>query len=230
MNLETKEQIQSKLDAYEKLFTLSYGELITISADPNKFDYFMNGLAHAINSTSICYLYPYFGVIREMINNNRERLDTNEIFSSDVLKVLSHIEDYDDYSYDYKSDFYSQYESLMVSGVGLDKLDITLKEFYKNASSIFSKITSDEIDIIKTDKNYAAMVSYLSKYHPEFFRNWYMLPRIFDTLFHPKKDDFDDKKDYKTFKKIGSMVSSNMSKYGKERAKVLSKQPHGYKW
>ena len=57
-----------------------------------------------------------------------------------------------------------------------------------------------------------------------------MIPTVYDTIYHPNKEDFEDKKDYKAFKKVASAVSSNMSNYSKERAKVMSKQPHGYKW
>lgn len=230
MNIETKEQIQSRLDAREKLASLGFGELVELAKDPNKFDYFMNGLSLSINSTYVCYLYPYFGVIREMINQNLSRLDDNEKLSYDVFRVLNYIETYDKHNHGYKSEFNAQYESLVVANIRLDKLGISLKDFDRNAATYYKKIEEGNVEDIKTDKYYIATVSYLSKYHPEYFRNWHMLPTIFDTIYHPKKEDFEDKKDYKAFKKVASGISSNMAKYGKERAKVMEKVPHGYKW
>ena len=230
MRVEEKERIQIKLDAREKLATLGFGELVELSKDPNKFDYFMEGIAMSMSNTFVCYMYPYFGVVKEMINQNMSRLNDNEELSQNVFKVLSFFEQYDKHDGGYKSEFNAQYESLVSADLRLDKLGITLKEFYQNAADRFRRMTDGKIDEMRTDKYYAATVVYLSKYHPEYLRNCYMIPEIFSTLYNPKKSDFENKNDYKTFKKIGATVSSNLAKYGKERAKVMSKVPHGYKW
>lgn len=230
MRVEEKEQIQSKLDAREKLAVLGFGELVELSKDPNKFDYFMEGIALSMSNTFVCYMYPYFGVVKEMINQNMSRLNDNEELSQNVFRVLSYVEQYDKHDNGYKSEFNAQYESLVAANLKLDKLGITLKDFYAHAASRFRDMTNGKIQDMRNDKYYAATVLYLSKYHPEYLRNCYMIPEIFDTLYNPKKEDFDSRKDYKAFKKVGAAVSSNLARYGKERAKVMSKEPHGYKW
>ncbi len=230
MRVEEKEQIQSKLDAREKLASLGFGELIELSKDPNKFDYFMEGLANSMSNTFVCYMYPYFSVVREMINQNKSRLNDNEDLSQNVFKVLSYFEQYDKHDAGYKSEFNAQYESLVVSDLRLDKLGITLKDFYGQAADRFRRMTEGKINEMRSDKYYAATVAYLSKYHPEYLRNCYMIPDIYRTIYNPRREDFTEKKDFKAFKKVGSTVSSNLAKYGKERAKVMSKEPHGYKW
>ena len=230
MRVEEKEQIQSKLDAREKLASLGFGELIELSKDPNKFDYFMEGLANSMSNTFVCYMYPYFSVVREMINQNKSRLNENEDLSQHVFKVLSYFEQYDKYDPGYKSEFYDQYVSVVVSSLRLDKLGLTLKDFYSQAADRFRRMTDGKIDEMRSDKYYAATVAYLSKHHPEYLRNCYMIPVIYDTIYHPNKNDFEDKKDYKAFKKVASTISSNLAKYERERAKVKSKESHGYKW
>lgn len=225
-----EEQIQSRLDAREKLASLGFGELIELSKDPNKFDYFIEGIANSMSNTFVCYMYPYFSVVREMINQNKSRLNENEDLSQHVFKVLSYFEQYDKYDSGYKSEFYDQYVSVVVSSLRLDKLGLTLKDFYSQAADRFRRMTDGKIDEMRSDKYYAATVAYLSKYHPEYLRNCCMIPDIYKTIYRPKEEDFAEKKDYKAFKKVGSTVSSNLAKYGKKRAKVMSKETHGYKW
>ena len=52
-----KEIIQSKLDARQKLATLSEEELIALAKNPEEFDKFIKGYAQSINYIYICYAY-----------------------------------------------------------------------------------------------------------------------------------------------------------------------------
>jgi len=230
MKVVERKQIQSKLDAREKLARLSNEELLELSKNPSDFDYFVEGLAIGMNYGSVCYLYQYFGIIKEMINNNMDRMASNEEMSQNALYVLRYLTLYDKHDYKYKVDFSAQYKSLVASNLKLDKLGMDLNDLDKFAATMFSAISEGNIEDIQCDKYYVATVAYLSKYHPQYLQDCPSLMKIYDTIYNPNRHYFASKKDYNAFKKVALVVTNNMSRYSRETAKVKVKEPHGYKW
>lgn len=219
-----KKQIQSKLDARKLLVSLNCGELLVLSQDKEKFDYFISGLAENMNIVFVCYIYPYFGVIKEMINNNLSRLDEDEELNQNVYKVLDYISRFDKYDRDYKIDFNEQYSFSLANRLFLNKLGISVVNFDKRAGNIFKMITENDIDTIKNDRYYLAVVSYLAKYYPDYLINSDNYDVIYRSISSPKREEFLDKNDYKVFKKVGSLILDNIKRYERKCLKEKIKE------
>ena len=234
--MEVKEIIQSRLDAMEKLATLTNEELVELARNPEEFDKFISGYALSMNNLFVCHAYNKDGIIRKMINENMDRLDENEELSNNVFHVLKYLDSYSKESAEDRYEFTCQYEAIEENALCLDRFGASLNDFDKNAASIFRKMKELDFDSIKTDKYFLATVNFLGRHYPDYMSNTYMLPSIQQTLSHVDKGDFEDKKEYKKFKRAATKTlyrfDRSLSKARKERAKVLAKSdvPHGYKW
>ena len=232
--MEVKEIIQSRLDAREKLATLTNEELVELARNPEEFDKFISGYALSMNNLFVCHAYNKDGIIRKMINENMDRLDGNEELSNNVFRVLKYLDSYSKESAEDRYEFTCQYEALEEHALCLDRFGASLDDFDKNAAGIFRKMKELDFDGLKTDKFYLATLNFLGRYYPDYMSNTYMLPSIYPTLSHVDKSDFEDKKEYRTFKRAVNKTASNfdrsLSKARKARAKELVIGSHGYKW
>lgn len=232
--MEVKEIIQSRLDAREKLATLSKEELITLARTPEEFDKFISGYALSMNKLYVCYAYRYNDIIRMMINENMDRLEGNEELSNNVYHVLGHLDSFAKESAEDRYEFACQFQAIEEHELGLDRFDSTLEDFDKNAAGIFRKMKELDFDDIKTDNNYLATVRFLGRFYAGYMSNTYMLPSIQQTLSHVDRDDFETKDEYKKFKRSATKTmykfDKSLAKVRKERAKALTIGSHGYKW
>lgn len=232
--MEVKEIIQSRLDAMEKIATLSDEELMEVARNPEEFDKFINGYALSMNKLYVCHAYAKNGIIRKMISENMDRLEGNEELSNSVYYILKRFDNYANESAEDRYEFTCQYESLEEHALCLDKFGVTLTDFEKNAAGIFRKMKELDFDGLKTNKYYLATINFLGRYYADYMSNTYMLPSIYPTLSHVDKKDFDDKKEYRTFKRATNRTAINFdkacSKARKTRAKELVIGSHGYKW
>ena len=232
--MEVKEIIQSRLDAREKLAILTDEELIELARNPEEFDKFISGYALSMNNLFVCHAYNKDGIIRKMINENMDRLDGNEELSNNVFRVLKYLDSYSKESAEDRYEFTCQYEALEEHALCLDRFGASLDDFDKNAAGIFRKMKELDFDGLKTDKFYLATLNFLGRHYPDYMSNTYMLPSIYPTLSHVDKSDFEDKKEYRTFKRAVNKTASNfdrsLSKARKARAKELVIGSHGYKW
>lgn len=232
--MEVKEIIQSRLDAREKLATLTDEELMVLAKNPVEFDKFISGYALSMNNLFVCHAYKKDGIIRKMISENMDRLDGNEELSNNVFRVLKYLDSYSKESAEDRYEFTCQYEALEEHALCLNRFGASLDDFDKNAAGIFRKMKELDFDGLKTDKFYLATLNFLGRHYPDYMSNTYMLPSIYPTLSHVDKSDFEDKKEYRTFKRAVNKTASNfdrsLSKARKARAKELVIGSHGYKW
>jgi len=219
-----KEIIQSKLDARQKLASLSEEDLITLAKNPEEFDKFIKGYALSINYIYICYAYRYNDIIRKMINENMGRLEGNEELTNNVYHILNHFNKHSKDSYGTRVEFFNQFQAIEETCLGLDKFNLSLEDFDKKAADYFRIMEDNNFDDIKTDPMFLATINYMTKYHPTYATFCYMIPSIQDYLCHVDKKDFEDKKEYRKFKRAASKTMNNLTKAGrkvrKEREKV----------
>lgn len=224
-----KETIQSKLDARQKLATLSDEELIALAKNPEEFDKFIKGYAQSINYIYICYAYRYNDIIRKMINENMGRLEGNEELTNNVYHVLNHFDRHSKDSYGTRTEFYNQFQAIEEDSLELRRFDLSLEVFDKKAADYFRKMTGGEFSDIKTDPMYIATVNYMAKYHPVYATFCYMIPTIQGDLSHVDKNAFEDRKQYRKFRRAANKTLSNLTKAGRkvrkerEKAKLLEK-------
>ena len=224
-----KEIIQSKLDARQKLATLSEEELIALAKNPEEFDKFINGYAQSINYIYICYAYIYNDIIRKMINENMSRLEGNEELTNNVYRVLNHFDRHSKDSYATRVEFYNQFQAIEEENLQLSRFGLSLEEFDKKAADYFRKMTSGEFSDIKTDPMYVAIVNYMAKYHPTYATYCYMIPTIQGDLSHVDKKAFEDKKEYRRFRRAANKTLNNLTRAGRkvrterEKAMLLDK-------
>ena len=224
-----KEVIQNKLDARQKLASLSEEELMTLARNPEEFDKFIAGYALSINYIYVCYAYRYNDIIKKMINENMSRLDGNEELTNNVFHVLNHFDRQSKDSYALRTEFYNQFEALETASLKLDKFGLTLEDFDKKAADYFRKMTSGDFEDIKTDPMYLATVNYMAKYHPTYATFCYMNPTIQGHLSHVDKKSFEDKKEYRKFRRAANRTMNHLTKVGRkvrverEKAKLLEK-------
>lgn len=232
--MDVKEIIQNKLDARQKLATMSKEELVELSKNPEEFDRFIDGFSRSMNAAFVCYAYQYNDIIREMISNNMDRIGENDDLSQRVHFILRHFQSYGEETEGYRREFFYQYEAVEAQSLNIDKLGLGVKDLDKVAATYFRRMTNLEMEDMRSDKNYLATVSYLAKYYPEYMTYTYMLPEIQKTLSHVDKKDFDSKEEYKAFKKVATKTLNKMSKEGyrikKEKIKELGSNHSGYKW
>ena len=232
--MKEKEIIQSRLDAMEKMATLSDDELMEVARNPEEFDKFISGYVLSMNKLYVCHAYAKNDIIRKMIKENMDRLEGNEELSNSVYFILKRLDNYSNETAEDRYEFTCQYESLEEHALCLDRFGVSLTDFEKNAASIFRKMKELEFDDIKTDKFYLATVNFLGKYYADYMSNTYMLPSIYPTLSHVDKSAFADKKEYRTFKRATNKTAANFdkacNKARKARAKTLVIGSHGYKW
>ena len=90
-------------------------------------------------------------------------------------------------------------------------------------------MTSGDFEDIKTDPMYLATVNYMAKYHPTYATFCYINPMIQCHLSHVDKNAFDDKKEYRKFRRAASRTMNDLTKAGRkvrakrEKAKLLEK-------
>ena len=232
--MEVKEIIQSRLDAREKLATLTDEELMVLAKNPVEFDKFISGYDLSMNNLFVCHAYKKDGIIRKMISENMDRLDGNEELSNNVFRVLKYLDSYSKESVEDRYEFTCQYESIEEYDLCLNRFGASLDDFDKNAAGIFRKMKELDFDGLKTDKFYLATLNFLGRHYPDYMSNTYMLPSIYPTLSHVDKSDFEDKQEYRKFKRAVNKTASNfdrsLSKARKARAKELVIGSHGYKW
>jgi len=210
--MEERKIIQSKLDARQKMVKLSNEELLNLSKDVEKFDEFIFGFANAMDFIFVCYAYQYNDIIRKMINENIDRIDENEELSQSVYKILNNLDAYSKENSDYRREISDQYEAVEAQSLYIDKFKMTLADFDKMAADCFKKMNADEIDSVPTDKNFISVVNYLVKYHPVYLSNCDILSDIKSKLTNVNVDSFDNKKEYKTIKKVASKTLTRLEK------------------
>lgn len=221
--MEEKEMIRCKLSARNKLASLSEDELLKLSDDEKEFDYFLKGLASCMNSSFVCYAYRYNDIIVEMIKRNIHRMEGNEEQTNDVYQVLSHLNEYASKSYEFRDDFTPQYEFIVSDAFGLNKFNISLKEFDKNALNVWDKMNEFKFEELKNDKYYLTTIGYLVYYHPEYVIKCEMLPQIKDTLNNINSEDFEDKKEFKKYKSVAKKTMRNLEKNAKKKVKEIQR-------
>lgn len=221
--MEEREIILSKLNARQKLASLSEEKLLSLAEDSKEFDYLMGGLARCMSPSFVCYAYRYNDILREMIKKNMARIGENEELSQNVYKILGYLDEYDSKGAKFRSDFTPQYEYIFMASLGLNKLGVSLESFDKNALDMFDRIENLEIAEIKNNEYYLATVSYLVHYHPEYLKSSHVIFSIQNSLHNVNRNDFDNGDKYKAFKKVANMNIKKLQKYSKNNGKKLLK-------
>ncbi len=209
--MEEREIIRDSLEAKKMLVTLNDEELLKVAEDDKKFSSFIRGVAVRMNSAYVCYAFQFNSILRKMINEASKR-DLSENDLNCIYKVLYHLDEYGSQSKSFRYDFTSQYEYIETNDLGLAKLGLTLEDLDRNLLGMFDKINSGNIEDVKTDKYYLATVSYLSKIHPRYLRNSFMIPEIKKSLCFIDKNSFDDRKEYRAFKRVASRTMRRIEK------------------
>ena len=217
--MEEKEMIRCMLSARYNLASLSKEELLNLASDEKEFDYFLAGLSSCMNYSFVFYAYRYMDVIIEMFKKNIHRMDENEKVADGITEVLLYLNEYDSKGYKFRDDFTPQYEFIVSEALGLRKFDVSLKDFDKNALIIWDKINEFKFDELKSDKYYLMTFAYLVYFHPEYVRNWEILPQIKESLNNFNKNDFKDKKEMKKYKSVVNKVMRNLEKHNKKKIK-----------
>lgn len=220
--MEEREIIQNKLKSMQKLESFSDEELLALSE--TDFSVVMKGLAICMNSTFVCYAYKYNDIVRKMINKNRRVVEENDELNQSVYKILSHLNEYDSRGLTFRREFSPQYESVTMSYLGLDKLQMSLHDFYIHAPGVLDNIENVELEEIRSNKYFLAMVSYLATFHPEYLIDSHMIFSIQNTLSNINKNDFNSVEEYRSFKKVANKTMTKLQKYSKNREKKYLKE------
>ena len=222
--MNEREEIRNSLLSKKMLATLSDEELLKRTEGKEAFSKFIAGIAYVMTPVYVCYAYKDNDILRKIISRGLENnSDLSMETQRDVITVLQNLNEYSNRDQEFRYEFTTQYESIETHALGLTKLGMTLEEMDSVLLDMFDKINSGNIDDVKTDKNYLATVSYLARRHSSYLRNSFMIPEIKKSLCFVDKNAFDDRKEYKAFKRVASTTLRRIEKSYKYEKKNQQK-------